>query len=238
MLTNIIEKNIDELIPYAKNPRKIEDAIPKVKKSIQRFGFKNPLVIDKNGVIVCGHTRVAACKALREKYGDKIPMYDMNGKKTGKTIDVSVLPCVLADDLTDEQINAFRLADNRVAEYSEWDYEMLDEEIEKLGVDLSELGFDSIKEEIEEMEEEMEVEKKVKGDEPFTEYIDETSQYVVLTFRSVSDWQNVCNILDLPKVKSWSTSKKKDAGIQRGIGRVIDGNTAFAKIRENIEKMG
>lgn len=117
---NIIELNVDELIPYENNPRKNDEAVDKVALSISAFGFKVPIVIDANNVIVSGHTRLRAAKKL--------------GMKT--------VPCIMADDLTEEQIKAFRLADNKVAEFSEWDEEKLMQELDSLGdIDMSLYGF-------------------------------------------------------------------------------------------------
>lgn len=117
----ILEMNVDDLIPYENNPRKNDAAVEKVALSISAFGFKVPIVIDSNNVIVTGHTRAKAAKKL--------------GLKT--------VPCIKADDLTDEQIKAFRLADNKVSEFSEWDDEKLLAELEALGdVDMSLYGFD------------------------------------------------------------------------------------------------
>ena len=96
----IIYKNVDDLIPYAKNPRKNSKAVGYVANSMKEFGFKVPIVIDSNNVIVCGHTRLLASKKLG---------FDS-------------VPCIVADDLTDEQIKAFRLADNKVSEKAEWDF--------------------------------------------------------------------------------------------------------------------
>lgn len=95
----IINKGIHELIPYEKNARKNDKAVPLVAKSIEQFGFKVPIVIDKNNVIVCGHTRYKAAYALG----------------------IEEVPCIIADDLTDQQIKAYRLADNKVSEVSKWD---------------------------------------------------------------------------------------------------------------------
>lgn len=118
---DILEMNVDDLIPYENNPRKNDAAVEKVALSISAFGFKVPIVIDSNNVIVTGHTRAKAAKKL--------------GLKT--------VPCIKADDLTDEQIKAFRLADNKVSEFSEWDDEKLLAELEALGdVDMSLYGFD------------------------------------------------------------------------------------------------
>lgn len=100
----IIYKDIDSLIPYENNPRKNDKAVKYVAESIKQFGFKIPIIIDKNNVIVAGHTRRKAAKKLKLKE----------------------VPCVVADDLTEEEIKAFRVADNKVAEKSEWDFEILD----------------------------------------------------------------------------------------------------------------
>lgn len=114
-------KKISELVPYENNPRKNDKAVDYVAKSIKEFGFRNPIIIDKNNVIVCGHTRYLACKKLG----------------------IDEVPCILADDLTDEQIKAFRLADNKVSEYAEWDINMLDGELgEIVDIDMSEFGFE------------------------------------------------------------------------------------------------
>ena len=115
----VLEKKINELKEYKNNPRKNDKAVEYLKSSIRDFGFKVPIVIDRDDVIVCGHTRLKAAKALKMK----------------------TVPCIVADDLTDEQIRAFRLADNQVTALSTWDNEMLDAELEALGIDMSSYGF-------------------------------------------------------------------------------------------------
>lgn len=118
----ITEKKITEIKPYEKNPRKNEGAVEYVANSIKEFGFKVPIVIDSNGVIVAGHTRYIAAKSL--------------GMKS--------VPCVIADDLTDEQIKAFRLVDNKTAELSEWNFDLLNDELDSIfDIDMSEFGFGS-----------------------------------------------------------------------------------------------
>ena len=141
----IVNIKTDMLIPYVNNPRHNEDAVEKVMASIQEFGFKVPLVIDKNNVVVTGHTRLKAAKRLG----------------------IDEVPCVVADDLSDAQIKAFRIADNKVSEYAEWDEEALQvelEQLEELDFDLDSLSIDfsdfdlDIGEDIEEIEpEEVEV---------------------------------------------------------------------------------
>lgn len=132
----IIYKNINELVPYENNPRINDDAVEYVANSIKEFGFKVPIVIDKNNVIIAGHTRIKASKELG----------------------IEEIPCIIADDLTEEQVKAFRLADNKVAEKSLWDYTKLDEELDSiLDIDMSMFDFDldkDIQEPGEEFEEE------------------------------------------------------------------------------------
>ena len=123
--------DINNIKPYKKNPRKNEEAIPYVMKSIKQFGFKNPVILDKDNVIVAGHTRIESAKRLG----------------------IAEIPCIYADDLTDEQIRAFRLADNKVAEIAEWDIDLLDTELDDiLNIDMSDFGFDLDLEDEEEKE--------------------------------------------------------------------------------------
>lgn len=117
----IIEKNITEITPYEKNPRKNDEAVEYVANSIKEFGFKVPIVIDKNGVIVAGHTRYKAAQELG----------------------LEKLPCIIADDLTEEQVKAFRLSDNKVGELAKWDFDLLGEELDGIfDIDMSDFGFD------------------------------------------------------------------------------------------------
>ena len=132
---NIIEKDINEIIPYINNPRKNDAAVDKVAASIKEFGWKVPCVITTDNVIVTGHTRIRAAKKLG----------------------IVKIPCIIADDLTEAQIKAYRLADNKVTEFAEWDLEKLEIEFEGLGdFDLGEFGFEF---EIDEEEEDPEIEE-------------------------------------------------------------------------------
>lgn len=99
----IQNRKLGDIKPYEKNPRKNEEAVGAVAASIKEFGFKVPIVIDSAGVIVAGHTRYKAAKRLG----------------------LAEVPCIVADDLTPEQIKAFRLADNRTGEYAKWDDALL-----------------------------------------------------------------------------------------------------------------
>ena len=116
----ITYRKVEELVPYAKNPRKNKEAVDYVARSIKEFGFKNPIIIDKDDTIVAGHTRLLAAKKLK----------------------MEEVPCITADDLTEEQIRAFRLADNKTNEFAEWDQVLLDEELENiLNIDMELFGF-------------------------------------------------------------------------------------------------
>lgn len=120
---NIVELKLGEVRPYEKNPRKNDEAVKYVAESIRQFGFKVPIVIDHNGVIVAGHTRYKAAKKLK----------------------METVPCIVADDLTEEQIKAFRLADNKVAEKAEWDFDLLADEMDDLfDFDMTLFGFEEI----------------------------------------------------------------------------------------------
>lgn len=116
----IVDKKLDELREYENNPRNNENAVAAVAASIKEFGFKVPIVIDAAGVIIAGHTRAKAAAELG----------------------LATVPCIVADDLTDEQIRAFRLADNKTGELAGWDFEKLEAELAQLSeMDMSEFGF-------------------------------------------------------------------------------------------------
>ena len=109
-----------EIKPYKNNPRNNDDAVNSVMESIKQFGFKVPIVIDKNNVVVAGHARLKAALKL----------------------EINEVPCIVADDLTEEQINAFRLADNKVSEFATWDIELLNIELDSIeDIDMSGFGF-------------------------------------------------------------------------------------------------
>ena len=117
----VVMKKIKDIIPYKNNPRKNEKAIDAVANSIKEFGFKNPIIIDKDGIIISGHTRRLAAIKLK----------------------MTEVPCVIGDDMTEAQVKAFRLADNRVAELATWDDALLKDEIAKvIDMDLASYGFD------------------------------------------------------------------------------------------------
>lgn len=116
----LIEIATTDLIEYENNPRKNEDAVQYVAESIRQFGFKVPCIVDRNNVLVAGHTRLKAAKFLG----------------------MEKVPCIVADDLSEEQIQAFRLADNKVSEFAEWDEELLAIELSEIvDIDMTDFGF-------------------------------------------------------------------------------------------------
>lgn len=120
MKENIEYINIEEIKPYKNNPRRNEEAVEYVKNSIKEFGFKNPILLDKNKVIIAGHTRYLASKELELKE----------------------VPCIICDELSDDKVKALRLADNKVSEFASWDFNLLDQELENIDIDMSDFGFD------------------------------------------------------------------------------------------------
>lgn len=118
---DIKSMKLEDLKVYGNNPRKNDEAVPYVAASIKEFGFKVPIIIDKDNVIIAGHTRYKAAKELKLKS----------------------VPVVIADDLTEEQVNAFRLIDNKTQELSSWDFNKLLDELNGLidEIDMTQFGF-------------------------------------------------------------------------------------------------
>ena len=117
----ITQVHVDDLIPYENNPRDNDGAVDAVAASIREFGFKVPIVADREKVIAAGHTRLKAAKQLGIEW----------------------VPVIIADDLTEEQVKAFRLADNKTGELANWDFAKLEEELADISnIDMSDFGFD------------------------------------------------------------------------------------------------
>ena len=116
----IIEKKLEDIRPYDNNPRLNDEAVPLVAESLKKFGWQQPIVIDRNNIIVAGHTRYKAALRL--------------GLKTA--------PCKYADELTEDEVREYRLADNKTAELATWDDDKLAEELAKCAdFDMSAFGF-------------------------------------------------------------------------------------------------
>ena len=116
-------RDINSIKPYEKNPRQNDDAVEAVAASLKEFGFRQPIVVDGDGVIICGHTRLKAAQKLG----------------------LAKVPVHVAHDLTPEQVKALRIADNKTSDLSDWDYDILPIELAELqeaGFDLGLLAFD------------------------------------------------------------------------------------------------
>lgn len=114
---------IKSIRPYEKNPRRNDEAVDAVAASIREFGWQQPIVVDRDGVIIAGHTRYKAAKKLK----------------------CDTVPVVVADDLTEDQVKAYRLADNKTGELAEWDFSALEEELAELSdFDMQQFGFDPV----------------------------------------------------------------------------------------------
>ena len=123
----VVAKSIDEIKPYENNPRNNDDAVDAVANSIKEFGWQQPIVVDIGGVIIAGHTRYKAAQKL--------------GLKT--------VPVVVAKDLSEEQVKAYRLADNKSGELATWDEELLEDELVGIDdIDMADFGFDDSDKEV------------------------------------------------------------------------------------------
>ena len=123
----VIMKPVEEIVMYENNPRFNDNAVDPVAASIKEFGFKVPILLDKDDVIIAGHTRLKAAKKLGMTH----------------------VPCIMCDDLTPEQVRAFRLVDNKVSEFADWNLPLLNEELAELDLpdlDMEQFGFHELPE--------------------------------------------------------------------------------------------
>lgn len=205
----IIYKNIKDLKPYKKNAKKHpKEQVERIANSIKEFGFTQPVIIDKDNCVVAGHGRI------------------LGAKKAG----IKNIPTVCLEDLTEEQIKAYRLVDNKTNE-STYDEQMINKEIEELlksDIDMEAFGFstDSLFDDVEEIE----------GEVPFTEILNEENNYIVLKFNNKVDWLNAMGVFGIEKTKAYPTKKdgnKKSFGMRAGVGRVLDGQKALERVQGN-----
>lgn len=208
---NIVYKKVKDLIPYENNPRNNDEAVDYVAKSIEEFGFKVPIVVDSDNVIIAGHTRLKASKKLGLKE----------------------VPTIIADDLTEEQVKAFRLADNKAGEVATWDEQKLDLELAGIDLDMTQFGFDD--EDEQGMQEKINIEDIDgladigEGREKFAIELGEANNYIVLEFDTEGEWERAQDVFNLQRVET----RDKNANIRRhGIGRVIKGRKVFEMLED------
>lgn len=167
---------IEDLVPYENNPRNNDGAVEYVANSIKKFGFKVPLVIDKNNVIVTGHTRYKASKQLGLKE----------------------VPCIIADDLTDKQIQAFRIADNKTNDMAEWNDDLLAVELKDVldDIDMTDFGFGDF--ELSMLIDDMEPEKY--DDDLIKQYSENaddflTNKRIIITYKTPEETEFLKNLI-------------------------------------------
>ena len=162
---------IDKVKPYENNPRNNDEAVEATANSIEEFGWQQPIVVDKDGVIIAGHTRLKAAKKLKLKQ----------------------VPVTVAENLTDEQVKAYRLADNKTGELAGWDFDLLNSELEDLtSIDMSDFGFDTDDIDIDNLFEDSENEEKPKADTLSwpSRSIEISNEEVAILERLYSNWQD------------------------------------------------
>lgn len=207
----IIYKPIKQLKPYKKNAKKHpKEQVERIANSIKEFGFfeHRAVAIDSNNNVVEGHGRILAAKRVGLKE----------------------VPTICLDDMTDEQIKAWRLIENKTAE-STYDEQLINKEIEELlksDINMEAFGFstDSLLDDAEEIE----------GEVPFTEILNEENNYIVLKFNNKIDWLNAMGVFGIEKTKAYPTKKngnKKSFGMRAGVGRVLDGQKALERVKGN-----
>lgn len=205
----IIENvKVSDLIPYIRNNKEYDkEQVKMIANSIKEYGFNQPLCIDKNNVVVVGHGRLLAAKELWMKE----------------------VPCVRMEDLTEEQINKYRILDNKLNE-SEWDVLNLKEELEGL----EDMNFGDLELAKEDLFPELfeELGDKEKEEEPeikFTEELGEENNYIVLFFDDSVDWLQAQSLFGLETVDALDS---KEGYRRRGVGRVINGTDFMNKLLE------
>lgn len=203
---------VEELTPYAGNPRKNDKAVKAVAESIKNFGFKVPITIDKNGVIVTGHTRLRAAIKLKMKE----------------------VPVIRLDDLNDDQVKAFRLVDNKVAEIAEWDVEALIKELNEIEMDLTSFGFENQKgiNDITEDEFEIEVPKT-----PKAKYGDiyRLGEHRLICGDS-TDQATLEKLLDMDMVDCLITDPPYNIDYEGGAGKIMNDHMGDSEFGEFLKK--
>lgn len=205
----IIENvKVSDLIPYIRNNKEHDkEQVNMIANSIKEYGFNQPLCIDKNNVVVVGHGRLLAAKELK----------------------MDEVPCVRMEDLTEEQINKYRILDNKLNE-SEWDVLKLKEELNELG----DMNFGDLELSKEDLFPELFLEEDLEGpkEEPeikFTEELGEENNYIVLFFDDSVDWLQAQSLFGLETVDALDS---KEGYRRRGVGRVINGTDFMNKLLE------
>lgn len=209
MSPKIKQQDINKLIPYARNSRTHSDEqVLQIAASIREFGWTNPVLVDKNNTIIAGHGRVLAARKLG----------------------LEEVPTISLEHLTEGQVRAYVIADNKLGLNAGWDDGLLISELDALkeeGFDIGKIGFTE-----KELDEVREFEKEDEKNEEtrFSTELDRESNYIVLKFTKDIDWIQAESIFGLESTFSKRVNGKPWS---KGVGRVIDGSEAIKKIKES-----
>lgn len=194
---------ITDIIPYERNAKMHDQVqINNVAESIKQFGFAQPLVIDKDNNLIIGHCRLIAAKKLKMR----------------------TVPVVRMDDLDEDQVQKLRLLDNKLNE-SDWDFDILGEDIPKLDFDGFDIDWGLAGLSIEDIDQEI-----LEPEEPIARELNEANNYIVLEFNTETDWHDAQLIFGLERVQ---TADKNENVRRHGIGRVIDGAEIMRRLNKN-----
>lgn len=199
---NITYKDIKQLKPYKKNAKKHpKEQVERIMNSIKEFGFTQPVIVDKNNCVVAGHGRI------------------LGAKKAG----LKRVPTVMLEELTEEQIKAYRLVDNKLNE-SEWDKQTLKQELDELYgiIAMDDFGFGVLIEDIDLPQE---------GQREIAAELGEANNYIVLEFDTEEEWEDAQYYFGLKEVE---TPDKNPKIRRKGIGRVIKGKQVLEIMKKNM----
>jgi hypothetical protein len=205
--------DINELKEYSNNAKLHPDEqIEQIKQSIKDFGMNDPLAIDKNNVIIEGHGRLLACRQLG----------------------IEQVPVIRLNELTEEQRKAYTLVHNKLTMNSDFDIDVLQDELSNIiDFDMESYGFEFL-------DDDEEVEEVIEPEVQFTEVLGEEHNYIVLYFDNDVDWLQICSLLDISEKKNLSTRKDgyvSHAMERKSVGRVFKGNDALERLREQFENI-
>lgn len=204
----------EDLKPYVNNAKvHTGEQVGQIKKSIEEFGFNDPIAIWKDNEIIEGHGRLLAVMEMD---------------------DIKEVPVIRLDDLTDEQRKAYILVHNKLTMNTGFDDVLLNLELDDIDIDMEQFGFVNIDEEIEE------IAKEEEGEEKFTEVLGEEHNYIVLYFDNEVDWLQLQSLIDVDEKMNLST--RKDGEITKGmkrksVGRVFNGKEVMERLREHYENI-
>ena len=205
--------DINELKEYSNNAKLHPDEqIEQIKQSIKDFGMNDPIAIDKNNVIIEGHGRLIACRQLGIKQ----------------------VPVIRLNELTEEQRKAYTLVHNKLTMNSDFDIDILQDELSNIiDFDMESYGFEFL-------DDDEELEEVIEPEVQFTEVLGEEHNYIVLYFDNDVDWLQICSLLDISEKKNLSTRKDgyvSHAMERKSVGRVFKGNDVLERLREQFENL-